>query len=164
MGYKTVGRFVYDSATAQIVAEGGNVVFDNATISNNCALSSPGAGVIRIKKPGLYNVFFNATPVATAAGAVEFAMRHNGAVVPGANGSVQLAAVGDVGNVAFMSPVTVECGAGDKLHDMVVNAIAQAKQAGKEPPEGMERVWDWEHERIIEDTAEVRNLLGMLNA
>ena len=35
MGYKTVGRFVYDSATAQIVAEGGNVVFDNATISNN---------------------------------------------------------------------------------------------------------------------------------
>lgn len=65
--------------------------------------------------PGLYNVFFNATPVATAAGAVEFAMRHNGAVVPGANGSVQLAAVGDVGNVAFMSPVTVECGAGDTL-------------------------------------------------
>ena len=48
-------------------------------------------------------------------GAVEFAMRHNGAVVPGANGSVQLAAVGDVGNVAFMSPVTVECGAGDTL-------------------------------------------------
>lgn len=112
MGYKTVGRFVYDSATAQIVAEGGNVVFDNATISNNCALSSPGAGIVRIKKPGLYNVFFNATT----------------------------------------------------LHDMVVNAIAQAKQAGKEPPEGMERVWDWEHERIIEDTAEVRNLLGMLNA
>ena len=115
MGYKTVGRFVYDSSTAQIVAEGGNVVFDNATISNNCALSSPGAGVIRIKKPGLYNVFFNATTVATAVGAVEFAMRHNGAVVPGANGSVQLAAVGNVGNVAFMSPVTVECGAGDTL-------------------------------------------------
>lgn len=53
--------------------------------------------------------------VFTAVGAVEFAMRHNGAVVPGANGSVQLAAVGDVGNVAFMSPVTVECGAGDTL-------------------------------------------------
>ena len=35
--------------------------------------------------------------------------------MPGANGSVQLAAVGDVGNVAFMSPVTVECGAGDTL-------------------------------------------------
>lgn len=57
-----------------------------------------------------------------------------------------------------------ELGHADKLHDMVVSAIAQAKQAGKEPPEGMERVWDWEHERIIEDTAEVRNLLGMLNA
>ena len=57
-----------------------------------------------------------------------------------------------------------ELGHADKLHDMVVNAIAQAKQTGKEPPEGMERVWDWEHERIIEDTAEVRNLLGMLNA
>lgn len=79
------------------------------------AVFTDGAGVIRIKKPGLYNVFFNATPAATAAGAVEFAMRHNGAVVPGANGSVQLAAVGDAGNVAFMSPVTVECGAGDTL-------------------------------------------------
>ena len=57
-----------------------------------------------------------------------------------------------------------ELGHAGKLHDMVANAIAQAKQAGKEPPEGMERVWDWEHERIIEDTAELRNLLGMLNA
>lgn len=57
-----------------------------------------------------------------------------------------------------------ELGHADKLHDMAVGAIAQAKQGGKEPPEGMERVWDWEHERIIEDTAAVRNLLGMLNA
>lgn len=33
----------------------------------------------------------------------------------------------------------------------------------REAPEGMERVWEFEHGRIIEDTAAVRNLLMMLN-
>lgn len=50
-----------------------------------------------------------------------------------------------------------------------LTAISQALRTqdparAKAQVEGMERVWDWEHERIIEDTAEVRNLLGMLNA
>lgn len=90
-------------------------MFDNSTVTHACDMGNQGAGVIRIKRPGTYNVHFNVTPVATAAGAVEFAMRHNGSVVPGASGAVQLAAVGDVGNVCFMSPVTVECCANDTV-------------------------------------------------
>lgn len=64
MGCKTVGRFVYDSATPQAVAAGGNLVFANATTSNDCTASA-GGGVVRIQRPGLYNVFFNATIEAT---------------------------------------------------------------------------------------------------
>lgn len=56
-----------------------------------------------------------------------------------------------------------ELGHADKLHDMVSDAIAEARRSGREAPEGMERVWEFEHGRIIEDTAAVRNLLMMLN-
>lgn len=56
-----------------------------------------------------------------------------------------------------------ELGHADKLHEMVVACIDEAKRSGAEAPEGMERVWEFEHGRIIEDTAAVRNLLMMLN-
>lgn len=114
MGYKTTGRFVYDSTTAQAVAAGGNIVFSTATTSNNCLVNA-GQGVIRIERPGLYNVFFNATLQATAAGAVNVGLQHNGAVVAGASSGVSLAAAGDFGSVAFATPVTVRCCMNDTL-------------------------------------------------
>lgn len=55
-----------------------------------------------------------------------------------------------------------ELGHADRLHSMVVECIDGAKRSGKAVPEGMERVWDYEHGRIIEDTAAVRNMLMML--
>lgn len=114
MGCKTVGRFVYDSATPQAVAAGGNLVFSDATTSNDCTASA-GGGVVRIQRPGLYNVFFNATIEATAAGAVAVQMRHNGAAVPGASAAATLAAAGDLASLAFATPVTVRCCANDTV-------------------------------------------------
>lgn len=56
-----------------------------------------------------------------------------------------------------------ELGHADKLHAIVVDAIDEARRSGGEVPEGMELVWDYEHGRIVEETAAVRNLLLMLN-
>lgn len=114
MGMRTIGRFVYDSATAQAVAAGGSLVFDSATTSNGCLVDA-GRGVIRVERPGLYNVFFNATLQATAAGAVNVGLQHNGAAVAGAAAGVTLAAADDLGSVAFATPVTVRCCANDTL-------------------------------------------------
>lgn len=120
MGYKTVGRFVYNSATAQAVAEGGNITYANNTTTNNC-VQSAGQGIVRIEKAGLYNVFFNCAFEATAAGAVTAQLMHNGVAVPGAAGAVTLGAVGDLASVSFATPVTVKCCANDALN-VVVNA------------------------------------------
>ena len=57
-----------------------------------------------------------------------------------------------------------ELGHADRLHDMAVNEIKLAEQQGREAPDGMRKVWDWEHGRIVDKTAAVRNLLMMLNA
>lgn len=127
MGCKTVGRFVYDSSTAQAVAAGGNLAFANATTSNNCLVNA-GQGVIRIERPGLYNVLFNATLQATAAGAVNVSLQHNGAAVAGASAGVTLAAADDLGSVAFATPITVRCCANDTLA-FVVDAATSATVA-----------------------------------
>lgn len=56
-----------------------------------------------------------------------------------------------------------ELGHADRLHDMAVSEIKLAEQQGREAPDGMRKVWDWEHGRIVDKTAAVRNLLMMLN-
>lgn len=114
MGCKTIGRFVYDSATAQAIAEGGNVTYANGTTSNDC-VQSAGQGVVRVMRPGLYNVFFNATLAATAEGDVGLQLYHDGTPVPGASGAVTLGAEGDLASVSFATPVTVRCCADDAL-------------------------------------------------
>lgn len=114
MGCKTIGRFVYDSATAQGIAEGGNVTYADSTTSNGC-VQGAGQGVVRVLRPGLYNVFFNATVEATAAGDVALQLYHDGTPVPGASGAVTLAAAGDLASVSFATPVTVRCCADDAL-------------------------------------------------
>ena len=48
----------------------------------------------------------------------------------------------------------------DRLHDMAVSEIKLAEQQGREAPDGMRKVWDWEHGRIVDKTAAVRNLLA----
>lgn len=127
MGCKTVGRFVYDSAEAQAVAEGGSLVYASATASDGC-VGDAGRGVVSVRRPGLYNVFFNAVLEATAAGPVGLRLRRNGAAVPGATGAVTLGAAGDLATVAFSTPVTVRCRAGDAL-DVVADAATSATVA-----------------------------------
>lgn len=62
----------------------------------------------------------------------------------------------------FADIANQELGHADKLHAMAVACIEEANRQGREAPAGMERVWEFEHERIVEDTAAVRNLLMML--
>ena len=61
----------------------------------------------------------------------------------------------------FAEIANQELGHADKLHSMAVDLIADKKRGGAEAPAGMERVWEYEHGRIIDETAAVRNLLQM---
>lgn len=88
--------------------------------------------------------------------------------VAGARGyAVDALQAKDAGNASdartFAEMANQELGHADKLHAMVVNLIGKAQQDGAEVPDGMMRVWEFEHSRIIESTAEVRSLLQMLN-
>lgn len=114
MAIRTLGRFVYDSATAQAVTAGNNIVFSEGTASNGC-VANAGQGVLRIEQPGLYNVLFNATIVGTAASAVKVQMLHNGVAVPGASATVGIAAVGNTDSISIASPITVRCCANDTV-------------------------------------------------
>lgn len=127
MGCKTVGRFVYDSAEAQAVSEGGSLAYTSATASNGC-VGDAGRGVVSVRRPGLYNVSVNVVLEATAAGPVGLRLRRNGVAVPGATGAVTLGAVGDLATVSFSTPVTVRCCAGDVL-DVVADAATSATVA-----------------------------------
>ena len=47
------------------------------------------------------------------------------------------------------------------LHDEVVKLIEKHRQMHGAPPAAMQAVWDWEHERMVEETAEIKLLLDM---
>lgn len=47
------------------------------------------------------------------------------------------------------------------LHDAVVNVIAEFRRVNGEPPEKMTAVYDYLHEKHIEDAAEARIIQGM---
>lgn len=65
---------------------------------------------------------------------------------------------------AFAEMGNQELGHSDMLHSMVVSLIERTRGSGVEVPDGMTRVWDYEHARIIEETAAARNLLQMLGS
>jgi hypothetical protein len=47
------------------------------------------------------------------------------------------------------------------LHEQAVRLIKEQQEKGITPPAAMQAVWDWEHERMIEKTAYVKQLLEM---
>ncbi len=47
------------------------------------------------------------------------------------------------------------------LHKQAVDIIERYRREGHEPPVAMKAVWDWEHERYIEEMADVRRVLDM---
>jgi len=49
----------------------------------------------------------------------------------------------------------------DMLHKQAVEMIGEQKRSGVTVPESMQAVWDFEHERQIEDVADVKRLIDM---
>ena len=47
------------------------------------------------------------------------------------------------------------------LHNHAVKLIKEYREKNGPPPAAMAAVWDWEHEKMIEDTAHVKQLLEM---
>lgn len=47
----------------------------------------------------------------------------------------------------------------DTLHTQAVRLIQDQKDSGKEIPDGMQPVWDWEHERMMDHVAKIKILL-----
>lgn len=56
---------------------------------------------------------------------------------------------------------TTELSHVDSLHSQVVRIIKEHKASGKEVPPAMQKVWDWEHEQIMQEYAEVKAMLDM---
>ena len=55
-----------------------------------------------------------------------------------------------------------ELGHSDLLHNQAVRLIRMKKAEGVEPPVAMQAVWDWEHEKMVEDTARIKHMLEMI--
>lgn len=51
-----------------------------------------------------------------------------------------------------------EVGHAEALHEQVVRCIREYRSKHGEPPASMLAVYDWEHEHMIEDMAEVKRL------
>lgn len=108
MGLKTIGRFVYDSATAQDVAAGGNLPLTTETAT--CGLACDGE-TVTISQAGSYLVAVDTTLAATAAGTVETQLYRNGNAVPGAHAYDTAEAEGDYVSQSYATVVTVpRCG------------------------------------------------------
>ena len=54
-----------------------------------------------------------------------------------------------------------ELGHVDNLHKMAVRAIEKRKAEGVAVPASMQAVWDWEHEKMMEEVAHIKTLLSM---
>lgn len=54
-----------------------------------------------------------------------------------------------------------ELGHVDNLHKMAVRAIEKKKMDGVSTPPAMQAVWDWEHEKMMEEVAHIKTLLTM---
>ena len=53
----------------------------------------------------------------------------------------------------------VELGHVDKLHAQVVRIIKAYRDAGNEPPVAMLAVWEWEHEKMIDNASRIKAML-----
>lgn len=54
-----------------------------------------------------------------------------------------------------------ELGHIDRLHDMAVRIIRKYKDEGGEVPQGMQEIYDWQHEKMIKCVAMIRYLHGL---
>lgn len=49
----------------------------------------------------------------------------------------------------------------DALHGQAVRLIREFRAEGNTPPAGMQAVWDWEHEKMVEDMTRVKMMLDI---
>lgn len=116
MSCKTpIFRAVFDSTTVQNVAADGLIQFPNVTSNECCNENQVNAGTITLTTNGTYEIHFNASLVATAAGTQEVQMYRNGSPVPGAHAIATAAAIGDTVALGFTALVTVNCCCGDTI-------------------------------------------------
>lgn len=96
------------NATTQTVDAGAAYVFDTNRIVTGCTVGHvAGASTITLNKPGYYYVTFNTTFTTTATGEVTVELQNGGTAVPGANGTVTIASVGDTNSIAFATIIRV---------------------------------------------------------
>lgn len=46
----------------------------------------------------------------------------------------------------------------DRLHAIIVKEIKKQKDSGAEIPKGMQEIYDWQHEKMIDEVARIKNL------
>lgn len=61
----------------------------------------------------------------------------------------------------YVKLAEVELGHVNLLHDQAVRIIKEYKASGKESPAVMQTVWDCEHEKYVDTTAMVKQLIAM---
>lgn len=59
----------------------------------------------------------------------------------------------------FIGLATTELSHVDSLHTYIVKLINEAKSTGREVPQGMQDVWDWEHTQMLKRYTEIKALL-----
>lgn len=62
---------------------------------------------------------------------------------------------------AYAALATAELEHVDRLHAQAVRMIKEQAATGKEVPPGMQAVWDWEHDRMVDHVARVKTMLDM---
>lgn len=51
----------------------------------------------------------------------------------------------------------------NKLHELAVILINDYKNSGKEVPQGMQAIWNFEHEKYIEEHTELQNKIAKIS-
>lgn len=110
----------------QIVQSGQNVIFASDLIKTNCSVRhSAGSGLFSIRKPGLYNVFFQANAVATvAAQDVQVGLEVSGESIGNALAHDTLTAIGDYRSISIMTVIKI-CDCGDVPVVVTVGNLAE---------------------------------------
>lgn len=49
----------------------------------------------------------------------------------------------------------------NRLHEQVTRLIAEQKVKAQDTPQGMIEIYEWEHEKIIKEAAEVQVIIGL---
>ena len=108
------------SNNSQTITTEGTIAFDTNRILTGCTVTHvEGSPSFKLNRPGYYYVNFNGN-VTGATGEVGVQLLSNEASILGAEGSVSLGAVTDVGNISFSTIIKVlpSCAVIDNLQTL----------------------------------------------